>query len=193
MSETSTVMHAMRLFAVGALLCWAAACGPRDAVPAPTAHPANPNAPTGEAAGPNPANGAAPAGPGAAELAAYQRARPVFQKYCASCHTPGSPKARSEAIEHFAMSGYPFGGHHAPVIGREVREVLGQTGEKPTMPKDRPGAVQGDELKLMLAWADAFDAAHPHAQGDDDDDHGPNDDHDHDHPGQQDDDDGDDD
>jgi len=40
--------------------------------------------------------------------------------------------------------------------------VLGVGGNaKPTMPSDDPGAVAGDELAKVLAWADAFDGAHP--------------------------------
>jgi hypothetical protein len=33
------------------------------------------------------------------------------------------------------------------------------------MPKDDPGSVQGEELRLIIAWADAFDKAHPGAAG----------------------------
>ena len=29
------------------------------------------------------------------------------------------------------------------------------------MPKDDKGAVKGEELELILAWADAFERAHP--------------------------------
>jgi hypothetical protein len=40
--------------------------------------------------------------------------------------------------------------------------VLGVGGKaKPTMPSDDAGAVAGDELAKVLAWADAFDGAHP--------------------------------
>ena len=28
------------------------------------------------------------------------------------------------------------------------------------MPKNKPGAVQGDDLALITNWADAYDAAH---------------------------------
>ena len=101
----------------------------------------------------------APRAVGPAEAAAYETAKPVFTKYCAECHTTGGPGSGREALEHFDMSGYPFGGHHAATIGAEVREVLGATGEKPTMPKNKPGIVTGDELAAILAWADAFDAA----------------------------------
>lgn len=59
------------------------------------------------------------------------------------------------------MDGYPFGGHHADQISATIREVLGTTGERATMPRDRPGIVRGDELRLVLDWADAFARAHP--------------------------------
>ncbi|MBA3395968.1 MAG: hypothetical protein H0T89_25275 [Deltaproteobacteria bacterium] len=58
------------------------------------------------------------------------------------------------------MTSYPFGGHHAMEISGEIREVIGLTEKKPTMPADDKGAVQGDELAAIKAWADAFDAAH---------------------------------
>jgi hypothetical protein len=31
------------------------------------------------------------------------------------------------------------------------------------MPRDGPGVVRGEELQLILAWADAYDRAHPNA------------------------------
>lgn len=44
------------------------------------------------------------------------------------------------------------------------------------MPKDKPGAVEGDELALIAAWADAYDAAEDAGA------HGEHaDEHDHDH------------
>jgi hypothetical protein len=57
------------------------------------------------------------------------------------------------------MTSYPLGGHHADDIGTSVRRALGTAGAKATMPKTDPGAVKGDELALVLAWADAFDRA----------------------------------
>jgi mono/diheme cytochrome c family protein len=96
----------------------------------------------------------------AAETAAYERARPVFETYCAGCHTKGGKNASKKKLEHFDMTAYPFGGHHAGEMGTTVRKVLGIDGSKPTMPRGKPGAVQGDELAAIAAWADAFDAAH---------------------------------
>jgi hypothetical protein len=58
------------------------------------------------------------------------------------------------------MDAYPFGGHHSSEMGGEIREVLGVSGAKATMPKDEPGKVQGEDLRLILAWADAYDRAH---------------------------------
>lgn len=55
-----------------------------------------------------------------------------------------------------------FGGHHAGEAATVIRTVLGVGGiAKATMPSDDPGAVAGDELAKVLAWADAFDRAHP--------------------------------
>ena len=96
----------------------------------------------------------------AAETAAYERAKPVFDKWCAKCHSKTGTKSSISKREHFDMTTYPFGGHHAAQIGGEVRKALGVTGKKPTMPADRKGAVKGAELALIKAWADAFDASH---------------------------------
>lgn len=96
---------------------------------------------------------------GSDEQAAYEKARPVFATYCASCHTSKGATAKPAILEHFSMDGYPFGGHHATEITARIRSVLGATGAKPTMPPDRPGAVKGEELQLILAWADAVDRA----------------------------------
>jgi hypothetical protein len=96
----------------------------------------------------------------AAEMAAFERARPVFEKWCAACHSKDGRKQSVSKRKHFDMTTYPFGGHHASEIGAEVREALGVTGKKPTMPADNKGAVKGEELEVIKAWADAFDAAH---------------------------------
>jgi hypothetical protein len=94
------------------------------------------------------------------EMHAYEQARPVFEKYCAACHTERDRGTEhAEALLHFSMDGYPFGGHHADEIGAEVRAVLGAADNEPTMPPDNPGVVRGEELALVLAWADAFDRA----------------------------------
>jgi len=95
----------------------------------------------------------------AAETAAYQAARPVFTTYCAACHQQGGAKATAKKLGHFDMTAYPFGGHHAAEIAGEIREALGVDGGKPTMPKGKPGVVQGDELASIVAWAVAWDAA----------------------------------
>lgn len=95
----------------------------------------------------------------AAETTAYDAAKPVFAKYCAGCHQQGGKKATGKKLGHFDITTYPLAGHHASEVGSVVREVLGIGGTKPTMPYDKPGAVKGDELALIAAWADAFDAA----------------------------------
>jgi hypothetical protein len=96
----------------------------------------------------------------AAETAAFEQAKPVFDKWCAKCHSSTGSKTSASKRKHFDMTTYPFGGHHAMSIGSEVRVALGMTGKKPSMPADRKGAVKGAELALIKAWADAFDAAH---------------------------------
>lgn len=96
----------------------------------------------------------------AAERAAYEKAKPVFDKWCAKCHTKGGKMAAAKKLDHFDMTVYPFGGHHALELGTQLRTSLGIDGSKPTMPFDKKGAVKGEELALIAAWADAFDAAH---------------------------------
>jgi mono/diheme cytochrome c family protein len=96
----------------------------------------------------------------AAELAAFEAAKPVFEKNCARCHQAGGAKAKPKMLKHFDITTYPFGGHHADEASKTVRKVLGIGGGKPTMPADKKGTVQGDELALIAAWADAFDKAH---------------------------------
>ncbi len=96
----------------------------------------------------------------AAEQAAYQRAKPIFDKYCAKCHASSGKKATKKTLGHFTIDTYPFGGHHATTAGETVREVLGVTGKKATMPKDDPGAVKGADLEALVDWSNAFDASH---------------------------------
>ena len=96
----------------------------------------------------------------AAETSAFELAQPVFKQHCARCHVKGGKKAKAKTLGHFNMTAYPFGGHHADEITAEIRKVLAIGGGKPTMPMDDPGVVQGDELSLIAAWADAYDKAH---------------------------------
>lgn len=63
------------------------------------------------------------------------------------------------------MDRYPLGGHHADEIGSMVRQSLGASGSPATMPRDHPGVIEGDELRVILEWADAFDRAHPASHG----------------------------
>jgi hypothetical protein len=95
-----------------------------------------------------------------AEQDAYQRAKPVLDKYCAKCHSGGGKKARKATLAHFSMDTYPFGGHHETEMGEVMRAVLGVTGKRPTMPEDQPGIVQGEELASIVAWSEAFDRSH---------------------------------
>ena len=95
----------------------------------------------------------------AAETAAFEAAKPVFDQACAKCHTSAGAKASPGKLKHFNMTSYPFTGHHADKITEAIRHVLGVDGKKPSMPKDKPGSVQGDDLEKIKAWADAYDAA----------------------------------
>jgi hypothetical protein len=96
----------------------------------------------------------------AAEMAAFEKAKPVFDRWCAKCHSKQGKMAGAKKLDHFDMTSYPFGGHHAMEISREIRKSLGIGGGSPKMPADNKGAVQGEELELIKAWADAFDASH---------------------------------
>jgi uncharacterized membrane protein len=96
----------------------------------------------------------------AAEIAAFERARPVFDRYCTKCHSKDGAKAKPKTLGHLDMTDYPFGGHHAEEISSEIRKALAIGGGEPTMPLDDPGAVKGDELALIAAWADAYDRVH---------------------------------
>jgi hypothetical protein len=96
------------------------------------------------------------------ELVAYEAAKPVFERHCFRCHTTAGKKAKRKSLEHLTMDSYPFGGHHEGDAATVIRKVLGVGGQsKPSMPSDDPGAVVGDELAKVVAWADAFDGAHP--------------------------------
>lgn len=155
-----------------------AACGSAPA-PAPTApvepdHAAHHGA--GSASEPatpdaTPAQPAAPAEPSrpdpakqkaallAAETAGWETAKPAFEKACATCHTKAGKKAAKKKLDHFDMTTYPIGGHHTATIGFSIRDVLGLSGKKPTMPFNKPGSVQGDDLANIKAWTDAWEAA----------------------------------
>ena len=94
------------------------------------------------------------------ETAAFEIAKPVFERHCFRCHTTAGQKSKHKALDHLSMDQYPFGGHHADEAGKVVREVLGaDAGGKATMPSDDRGAVRGDDLAKILAWAAAFDRA----------------------------------
>ncbi len=97
----------------------------------------------------------------AAEMEAFEKARPVFEEHCSTCHMPGNKpsKTRKKALKHFSMGSYPFGGHHAHELATAIPKALGAAGDEATMPKDDPGAVQGEQLDLVLAWAAAHEKA----------------------------------
>lgn len=92
-----------------------------------------------------------------AETAAYEKAKPVFEGFCKSCHMKGQKNASAKKLGEFEMTAYPFTGKHSKAA--DIRKVLGIGGGKATMPKTKPGSVKGDDLAAITAWADAYDAA----------------------------------
>jgi cytochrome c len=161
-----------------ALLFAMFACGGK-----PTPAPASPPEPAPIAAAPAPTP--VPAKPDqehvkadllAAETAAYDKAKPVFDTACARCHTKTGKKMKAATLEHVDMTAYPFGGMHAASIGNEIRVVLAIDGhKKASMPADQPGSVTGDDLATIKAWTEAWQAAgaagvHPAEPAEKDDD-----------------------
>jgi mono/diheme cytochrome c family protein len=152
-----------------------AACGGGSSKPTPTTPPPADPVPMKEPVATEPATPEEPAKPAeppapdpakikaellAAETAAFEQAKPVFDKHCARCHVKGAKLANKKKLDHFDMTAYPFTGEHAMEISGEIRKALAIGGGKATMPFDKKGAVKGDELALIAAWADAFDASH---------------------------------
>lgn len=148
------------------ILAFLAACGSKTKSTPETPEPATPDAGATAVETPAESTDAAPEDTGpdtvgllAAEVAAYEAAAPVFDQACARCHRDGGKKASKKKLEHFDMTSYPFGGHHVATITTTLRHVLGIDGARASMPADKPGSVGGDDLELIEAWADAYDAA----------------------------------
>jgi cytochrome c5 len=139
------------LFAVAVVVAWGSA--------SPAANPDTPPTPTDERADPAPADAAPANDLLAAERAAWDTAKPVFDQACATCHTSAGKKATKKKLAHFNIDAYPPGGHHTGTIGFTIRGVLGISGKKPTMPYDKPGSVKADDLAKIKAWSDAWEAA----------------------------------
>lgn len=96
----------------------------------------------------------------AAERAAFDRAKPVFDRYCIACHTKRGKQKTQKRLDAIDFTKYPPAGRYAKIVGGAVRDVLGQSGVPATMPFDRKGAVVGDELAVVMAWVDAWARAH---------------------------------
>jgi len=94
-----------------------------------------------------------------AEIAAFEKAKPIFVANCSRCHTKGAAKATAKSLSHFDMSTYPLQGHHASTIGETVAAVVGQRNKAATMPKDKKGSVQGADLAAVLTWTTAWQNA----------------------------------
>jgi len=94
-----------------------------------------------------------------AELAAYDAAKPVFAKYCASCHAEGGASATERKREHLDVTSYPFASAHLVALTATLRHVVGLDGARPSMPPNNRGGVADADLARIAAWADAYDAA----------------------------------
>jgi mono/diheme cytochrome c family protein len=144
-----------------------AACGsPKPATTAtatPTPVVTSPPTPTAELAATTESPAAPPLDPNAdllaAEISAYETARPVFETWCVTCHqyAGGSSRTYPNAFKALGVSEYPFSGRHS--TAKDIRAVLAIGGGRPSMPKNKKGAVQGQELAAIAAWADAWDRA----------------------------------
>lgn len=161
MTQTS-----QKLFLYACIATASAACGSSGTASsstAPTAAPMEPQPATAAAPPPETEEQAVVPAPAtdlmAAEMMAYEAAKPVFEESCASCHTHIPGKKMSKGVMHFAMGSYPYQGHHASELGVIIRVAIGGTDKAATMPKDDPGSLQGEDLQTLLSWADAFDAA----------------------------------
>jgi mono/diheme cytochrome c family protein len=94
-----------------------------------------------------------------AELAAFEKAKPVFTEHCAHCHSKGGAKTTAKKLKEFDMTTYPIGGDYAATIGTMVAKVLGQAGPKATMPIDKRGSVKDAQLASVMEWVKAWEAA----------------------------------
>ena len=142
------------------LLVLAAACGSKSKPDTTEPTPAAPDAGAAavEAAPPDAAPAPDPKEEAlAAEKTAYDAAETVFLSACGNCHIQGGVKATQKTLARLDLTSYPFTGDHASP--EAIRKVLGIDGSKPTMPKNKPGSVQGDDLAAIQAWANAADAA----------------------------------
>src|SRR5690349_10870819 len=126
-----SLMSTTKLLAL-ALAAALAACGSKSTPPeapaeepAPPAEEPAPAEPAAEAP-PAPAEPPKPAEPDpaqvkadllAAETAAYEAAKPVFEKHCARCHQEGQKKAKKKILDHFNITAYPFTGEHGVDAG----------------------------------------------------------------------------
>jgi hypothetical protein len=61
----------------------------------------------------------------------------------AACHTKAGKKSAKKKLDHFDTDTYPFGGEHTAFIGDHIRDVLGLSGKKVTMPSAKRGSVKG--------------------------------------------------
>jgi outer membrane biosynthesis protein TonB len=95
----------------------------------------------------------------AAETAAFEKAKPVFEKFCGKCHSDTGKSKSAKKLGHLNITAYPFTSSHGATLAADIRKALAIGGGKPTMPADKKGSVKGDDLAAIAAWADAWDAA----------------------------------
>ena len=155
------------LLAIALIACGSKSSPPANPTPPPETKTEPPPPAAGSAESPKPPDAEKPAPPKsdakadalAAETAAYEKAKPVFEKYCSTCHTKAGKKSAKKKLDHFSMDTYPFGGEHTAFIGDHISDVLGLGKKKATMPYDKPGSVKGDDLATIKAWIDAWEGA----------------------------------
>ena len=123
----------------------------------PPAQPAEPAEPATPPADPTPPQPDPKQVAMETELAAFENAKPTFEKFCSGCHLQGKRGATKKALAELDITAYPFTGEHAN--GPDIRKSLGIGGGKAKMPKNKPGSVKGDDLAKITAWLDAWDAA----------------------------------
>ncbi len=91
------------------------------------------------------------------ELAAYERARPVFERECKRCHASGTRLTSTAAMGGVDMSRYPFGGGTPTEVARRIGVSIGLFGRGATMPPTRLPGLRGEDAALVAAWIAAVE------------------------------------
>lgn len=88
----------------------------------------------------------------AREQELFQQAEPIMRQYCAGCHAGST--GRAAAVRRFDFEVYP-----TRSVAGAIGKSLGAKGTRPTMPLNRPGIVQGHELRTILNWLNSIDSS----------------------------------